>query len=142
MFKREAKGDTEVALTQEKFDAVANHVEALAAARGIQGIFAMQGAEGSPIFYQLINKDWILRTGVEGKLDVNSLGIVLCKMAYSIARNEPSGKADVPHIGEVGWCGTVVDENGIYGFSGGTEDEDVELSQSGADMYATLCVPF
>ncbi len=79
------------------------------------------------------------RMGVVGKDDVNYIGVVCAKNAKSLRTAEPSCDDGTDVIGEVPYCGNVVmqvkDVVAIIGYSGGSEDQDVEIAQVGVNVF-------
>ena len=80
-----------------------------------------------------------VRVGVSDKVDVNYTGVVLAKIAQMQRTGKPSG-ADDGFIGEVPYRGGVVVKGEytiLIAYSGGTEEEDVAISSTGAKVMNT-----
>ncbi len=68
----------------------------------------------------------------------NYFGAAMGKLAYMLAKGVDSGTKDQTHKGEMPYRGGLVkevDDDQIYiGFSGGTENQDVEIAEFGMKM--------
>lgn len=77
----------------------------------------------------------------EGDIGTNYFGIAMSKLAYMLSTREDSGSQARPiKFGEVSYKGglivTTQEGSGIYiGYSGGTEDQDVQIANKG---FSTL----
>ncbi len=80
----------------------------------------------------------------EGDIGTNYFGIAMSKLAYMLSTHENSGsQTRPPKNGEVPDRGGLVvitkENSGIYvGYSGGTEDQDVQIANKGLSTLVRL----
>lgn len=96
-------------------------------------------------FTQSLINNTEVRVNVPQKSDVNFAGVASAKAAQMQRTGKPSGKDD-EFIGEVPYRGGMLFEKNGYSvlvaYSGGTEDQDVEIAKYGIeimnDFFCTL----
>lgn len=77
--------------------------------------------------------------GKDGDEGTNYLGVAMLKLAAMMATGMNSGSnIGFVKYGETAYRGGVIRKDGIYtvyaGFSGGTEDQDVDIAQFGMEL--------
>lgn len=125
-------------LNEQMFIEISDHVEEECKRRGVDGVLSIADTEDDTVIYwQLIGRVSCLDDASDGK-KYNLLAIVLAKVAYVLTHLGQSGK--VEYEGEVPYRGGIPSENGefVYAFSGGTEDQDVEIATSAYEFHKSL----
>ncbi len=80
----------------------------------------------------------------EADIGTNYFGVAMSKLAYMLSTRQDSGSQDRPiKFGEVSYRGglrvTTEEGSGIYvGYSGGTEDQDVQIASKGLSTLIQL----
>jgi hypothetical protein len=129
-----------MSLRQEAFLKVVQHVWDECLKRGVDGVFAMSEnlQAAGPIHWMLIRRESPLDPASDGK-NYNLLAIALSKL--SIALMHGNIPAEGPRwIGETEFRGFLRSEDTgcSYAFSGGTEDQDLEIVQEAERFHAAL----
>ena len=101
---------------------------------GIDGVFVMALSDPEMLRWAYIRRDDGLDNASDGR-KYNLLAIAFAKVAYVLMHDAPSGQ--VLYEGEVPYRGGIHSEFGdpVFAFSGGTEDQDVEIVRIAAQVY-------
>ncbi|EKD52720.1 MAG: hypothetical protein ACD_61C00265G0006 [uncultured bacterium] len=118
------------------------HAKSLGLNKGVAFLSVQKkGQKTFVIKFAVVNGIFQRKSRGEGDKGTNYFGIAMEKLAVMMANHKNSGYLtgdDEPKNGESRFRGGLVSDIGKYtvyvGFSGGTEDQDVEIATTGLEM--------